>query len=45
MRSTTTPPLIFLTSVPAGYRLVGFVGDADLLPDPHEIGLLFGEDD
>ena len=26
-------------------RLVALVGHADLLPDPHEVGLLLGEDD
>ena len=44
MRSTTTPPLIFLTSVPFD-RLVALVGDADRLPHAHEVGFLLRQDD
>ena len=44
IRSTTTPPLIFLTSVPCD-RLIGLVRELDLLPHPHEVGLLLGEHD
>jgi hypothetical protein len=41
IRFTTTPPLIFLTSVP---RPAGRSGHA-IFPDPHEVGLLLREND
>ena len=44
IRSTTTPPLIFLTSVPSTGSSVSYA-IADLLPHPHEVGLLLREDD
>jgi len=43
IRSTTTPPLIFFTSVPDTASSFSWLrGSA---PDPHEVGLLLREDD
>ena len=44
IRFTTTPPLIFLTRVPSTGSSA-LVRHPDLLPDPHEVGLLLGQDD